>query len=133
VAATCSAWPQLAGFLQRRRPSLHPLSPPKPLVLGVLASLLQEREPMAVLSTVYDALNAASAAQQRTVAQQSQQATGSAQDNGAVEPEAVTREVGPFNPPSPLPPLQWVSFVTANGLHGSAASGSALAARGGGR
>lgn len=93
VAATCSAWPQLAGFLQRRRPSLHPLSPPKPLVLGVLASLLQEREPMAVLSTVYDALNAASAAQQRTVAQQSQQATGSAQDNGAVEPEAVTREV----------------------------------------
>eukprot|EP00873_Tetraselmis_striata_P041404 jgi/Tetstr1/461668/TSEL_006768.t1 len=95
VAATCSAWPQLAAFLQRRRPSLHPLSPPKPLVLGILASLLQEREPMAVLSAVYDALNAASAVHMRTAAPAAgqQAALRGPVDSGAVEPAEVTQEV----------------------------------------
>mmetsp|Transcript_14673 Transcript_14673/g.41266 ORF Transcript_14673/g.41266 Transcript_14673/m.41266 type:complete len:671 (+) Transcript_14673:570-2582(+) len=91
VVATCSAWPQLAGFLQRRRRALHPLAPPKPLLLGVIAALLQEREPMAVLSTVFDAINSTAAAQQKAAVAHHPGAVSA--DSGAVSPSEVTCQV----------------------------------------
>jgi len=90
LVATCSTWPQLAGLLQRRRALYHPLSPPKPLLLGLIAALLQEREPMAVVSTVYDALSSATAMQLKIVAQQGARVQ---MEGGAATPTEVTREV----------------------------------------
>jgi len=72
LAASCSDRPVLVGFLQRRREPLQPAlsqpgrldarcraDGPKALTLSVVRTVLQEREPLADLSRVFDVLCAA--------------------------------------------------------------------------
>ena len=39
VGRTCTDWPLLLGFLQRRQPSLHPTCDIKPLLLTIVKVL----------------------------------------------------------------------------------------------